>query len=324
MSAAAVAARLKLKRKAGAEDAGVAAPPSSSAADEEPDISGPRFCRGQSVMGNFKGFGDWDEALIVGLSPDGTYVLEYVDEGLIEEGVPEERIMETGADAEASAALASGGGVELEAALRERAVGMEEEGEEEEGGEEESSEESSDEEGSGVLASDEPFVKSRAWLGRKEGYVFKAGEQGVGYYRDVPLHEAEEAEERARLVLTAPQLANWSVEVLSMPPSVKKVDRYMSLFSLPGLSVTTMGTSKASSATLFSSLEDWFEAQLPLLATRVAPTEVEVTLRVFLAPQQSIRQGLQHVTFSVDWARVAGSCEAEPLSGAMLRQMGLE
>ena len=33
-----------------------------------------------------------DEALIVGKSADGTYVLEYVDEGLIEENVPASRI----------------------------------------------------------------------------------------------------------------------------------------------------------------------------------------------------------------------------------------
>ena len=35
---------------------------------------------------------DWDEALVVGKMADGTYVLEYVDEGLIEEGVPASRI----------------------------------------------------------------------------------------------------------------------------------------------------------------------------------------------------------------------------------------
>ena len=40
------------------------------------------------MEGNFKGLGDWDEALIVGKNADGTYVLEYVDEGLIEENVP--------------------------------------------------------------------------------------------------------------------------------------------------------------------------------------------------------------------------------------------
>jgi hypothetical protein len=42
--------------------------------------------------------GDWDEALIIGRNPDGTYVLEYVDEGLIEENVPASRIRLPGAD----------------------------------------------------------------------------------------------------------------------------------------------------------------------------------------------------------------------------------
>ena len=39
------------------------------------------------MLGNFKGLGDWDEALVVSVGADGTYVLEYVDEGLLEEGV---------------------------------------------------------------------------------------------------------------------------------------------------------------------------------------------------------------------------------------------
>ena len=47
---------------------------------------------------------DWDEALVVACLPDGTYVLEYVDEGLIEEGVPPSRMAKAdGADALASA-----------------------------------------------------------------------------------------------------------------------------------------------------------------------------------------------------------------------------
>ena len=51
------------------------------------------------MEGNFKGLGDWDEALVVGKNADGTYVLEYVDEGLIEEDVPASRIrLPSGAD----------------------------------------------------------------------------------------------------------------------------------------------------------------------------------------------------------------------------------
>eukprot|EP00965_Chrysotila_dentata_P118658 3922918-Pleurochrysis_carterae.AAC.1 len=44
-----------------------------------------RFTQGETVLGNFKGLGDWDEAVVVGVNADGTYVLDYVDEGLMEE-----------------------------------------------------------------------------------------------------------------------------------------------------------------------------------------------------------------------------------------------
>ena len=47
-------------------------------------------------MGNFKGLGDWDEALVVGVHADGTYTLEYTDEGLVEEHVPASLIMSAG------------------------------------------------------------------------------------------------------------------------------------------------------------------------------------------------------------------------------------
>eukprot|EP00965_Chrysotila_dentata_P223929 6193884-Pleurochrysis_carterae.AAC.1 len=43
------------------------------------------FKEGDTVLGNFKGLGDWDEAVVVGVNTDGTYVLDYVDEGLMEE-----------------------------------------------------------------------------------------------------------------------------------------------------------------------------------------------------------------------------------------------
>ena len=259
---------------------------------------------------------DWDEALIVGVSSNGTYVLEYVDEGLIEEGVPASRITKAGgADAEASAAMASGAGLSDATIPKAEAAAEEEEQEDDD---EEDSDDAED-----ILESQEEFAASRAWVGRKPGYCFKVGEQGVGYYKDVPLLEKEEAAERAKLVLTAPQLANWSVEVLSMPPSVKKVDQYMGLFDLANLRVQSMTPPAKGSSALFASLEAWFSAQLPMLAERVPSGGVEVTLRVFLAPQQSIRMGMQQVTFSVDWVRVAGSCDAEPLSSALLQRLGL-
>ena len=81
----------------------------------------PTFAAGDTVLGNFKGLGDWDEAMIVGVGADGSYTLEYVDEGLIEEGVPAERITAADGAGADSAALALGG-----------ALATEEDGEEEE------------------------------------------------------------------------------------------------------------------------------------------------------------------------------------------------
>ena len=34
----------------------------------------------------------------------------------------------------------------------------------------------------------EPFVEAEAWEGSRAGYVFKAGERGLGYYLDTPSH----------------------------------------------------------------------------------------------------------------------------------------
>ena len=45
--------------------------------------------------------------------------------------------------------------------------------------------------------------------------------------------------------------------------------------------------------------------------------------RVFLAPQQSVRAGIQHTTFSIDWVRVGGECADEPLSSALLTRLGM-
>ena len=307
-----------------------------------------QFREGETVLGNFKGLGDWDEALVVAALPDGTYVLEYTDEGLIEEGVPASRITKAGgADAEASAAMAASGG-----ALHDdsgggavggpqsaapppamppqrgaaQAVGSQAEGDSEGEEEEEEEEEEESDSDDDPLESEEDFAACKSWRGAKPGYCYKAGDKGVGYYKDVPLLEAHEAAEREKLVLTAPQLANWAVEVLGMPPSLEKADRYFSLFDLPHLRVTSlMGPSATKPpAPLFPSLGAWFDAQLPLLAARVPASTVEVTLRVFLAPQQSVRLGLQHVTFSVEWVRVSGKhAELEPLSGALLRRLGL-
>ena len=267
---------------------------------------------------------DWDEALVVGKMADGTYVLEYVDEGLIEEGVPASRIAKAGgADAEASAGISlAADEVEAEAEEEQRPSRAEVPAQPEESEEEEESE-SDDED---PLASEEDFAACASWRGPKPGFCFKKGELGVGYYRDVPLHEAAEAAERARIVLTAAQLANWSVELLAMPPSVGKVDKFVSLFDLPALRVQSLRPSKGgSSPFLFDSLEDWFDKQLPMLSERYPTGAVEVTLRVFLAPQQSVRQGIQHVTFAVDWVRVmiGGDAADEAISGALLKKLGM-
>lgn len=85
------------------------------------------------------------------------------------------------------------------------------------------------------------------------------------------------------------------------------------------------GKAGPSKAALFDSLQSWFDAQLPMLATQLPHGAVETTLRVFLAPQQSVRQGLQHVTFSVDWVRVqsGGDAATEPYSTALLHRLGM-
>ena len=100
-------------------------PADSAGADSAPApqaaAAAPTFAAGDTVLGNFKGLGDWDEAMIVGVGADGSYTLEYVDEGLIEEGVPAERITAADGAGADSAALALGG-----------ALATEEDGEEEE------------------------------------------------------------------------------------------------------------------------------------------------------------------------------------------------
>ena len=289
--------------------------------------AGDKYRVGEFVMGNFKDLGDWDEARVVSVAEDGTYVLEYIDEGLIEEGVPPSRICHAGghAEVEAEAAMANaegGSSADLATHTQPSAVQRTPNEGEVKGGFDHSSDQRPEE----VLASDAEFVACLAWVGCKPGWCFKTSAAGLGYHRDVPLHEVEEAAERARMVLTAAQLANWSVELLGARPSVDKVDRFMGLHHLEALRVTAVSAGKGERAPppLFDSLESWFEDHRSLLATRVPLSAIEVTLRVFLAPKQNLDLGLQQVTFAIDWMRVGAAAGAEPLSSALLRRMGLE
>ena len=92
----------------------------------------------------------------------------------------------------------------------------------------------------------------------------------------------------------------------------------MALYELPSLRVLPL----SGGAPLFSSLGEWFVATRAALAAPARAADLEVTMRVFLAPAQSVRHGLQHVTFSVDWVRVGAGATHEPLSSALLRRMG--
>ena len=125
--------------------------------------------------------------------------------------------------------------------------------------------------------------------------------------------------------ISAPTLANWLFELLQEPPSLKKADRFMSLFHLERLRVKALGGGGAPSGgtpPLFESLLHWFGAYRTLLAQTLSHSQLQVTQRVFLEPQQSVRLGMHHVTFSIDWVQVAG-CSVEPLSLALLRKMGM-
>ena len=315
------AARLKLKRK---PEAALAPVPEAKKPALEPEPAATAFREGETVEGNFKGFGDWDEALVAAVLPDGTYVLEYTDEGLIEEGVPADCIIASGgAGALESAEEVATLGAAAPALQQQREFQQEEESQQQQQqqqSEEEDSEDSEDE----YDPSSEPqdFLRASGWRGARPGYAFRAGASGVGYYKDVPLHIAAEQAERDAMVLTAPQLANWALEQLALPPSLAKADRYFSLFDLPNLRVRSLGKSGSAPPPLFGSLAEWFGRTLPVLSKRVAPAAVEVTHRVFLAPQQSVRQGIAHTTFSIDWLRVVG-CDDEPISSAVLRRLNL-
>ncbi|KAL1528896.1 hypothetical protein AB1Y20_010218 [Prymnesium parvum] len=275
----------------------------------EVEGEGATYTQGETVLGNFKGMGDWDEALVVGILPNGNYVLEYTDEGLIEEDVPASRVAKAGAaDALASAAM-SGGGAAVAAASPA--------GSDSPADEEEDDADSSDDQPE--ASSTAPFVAASGWRGARHGYCFKRGELGLGYYKDVPLLELAQRAERESMVFSAPQLANWLLELYAAPPSVKKLDRYMELFDAEGMRVRTLSTA---SAPLFDSLLTWFDASKQMLARPTPPGAVQVNLRVFLEPKQSVRHGIKHATFSVDWIRVE-ACDEEPISSSLLRKMGM-
>ena len=318
-TAAAIAARLKKRASPDAAPSGVASLVASrlskkakSAPADEPTSEAaapsavPSFAEGQQVLGNFKGLGDWDEAVIVGMAADGTYTLDYTDEGLIESGVPASRITPAGG----ADAVAAAGAVTEHSAVTEppAAPGSDESGESD----------SSDDDSTDESARD--FIASRRFVRARPGFIFKKGEQGVGYYRDVPLHVKAAEAERARARFNASELAERMIRELRAPPSVRKADAFMELFDLDALRVGTLTDS--ATQPLFDSLEQWFTAQLPFLAATVPATEVRAAPRVFLKPQQSLRQGLAHPTFAILWLNVA--CDSEPLSAGLLRRMGME
>ena len=196
-------------------------PPGAGTAASSSDAM---YAAGDTVLGNFKGLGDWDEALIVGVAANGTYTLEYVDEGLVEEGVPTSRIAPIdGADAQAVALEVSCG--RFDVARLAEAEEADEATHEEAAGEDEGDGDEPKDALAALLSSTEDLIRCRAWHGPKRGYCFKASDKGVGYHKDVPLHVAAEEAEKASMVLTAAQLANWTREVFLMPPSVHKVDR---------------------------------------------------------------------------------------------------
>jgi disulfide oxidoreductase YuzD len=78
------ASRIRLPGADGGDDGGASGAGGGDGSEEAPVT----FAVGEAVLGNFKGLGDWDEALVLGQNPDGTYMLEYIDEGLIEKSVP--------------------------------------------------------------------------------------------------------------------------------------------------------------------------------------------------------------------------------------------
>jgi len=170
---------------------GGAAPPAPAAG---------AFAEGEAVLGNFKGMGDWDEAVVVGVQPGGLYTLDYTDEGLIEENVPASCIMRQGgasatdvasalaADLLAAAPQGAASTVGLGASGATVAAAGEAESSEGGGSEEE------DQDGA-------RFIKSPAWCGARRGYVFKRGylpdgSPAVGYFIDEPIHIKYEQEVR--------------------------------------------------------------------------------------------------------------------------------
>tara|TARA_B110001452_G_scaffold7052_1_gene6342 strand:- start:398 stop:1879 length:1482 start_codon:yes stop_codon:yes gene_type:complete len=302
-----------------------------AAAEDEAAPPAEVFHLNESCMANFRGLGDWDEAVVVGVNPDGTYTVEYTDEGLVEQNVPADRMMRSGGGDAMSLAMQQGWQEDAQddndvtKVATTAALGAGEDDAEEEEEEEDDDDESDEEDGDPNAA----FFPRKRWEGPREGCVFKLGDTGLGYYRDVDAVRAYEEEQRALMHISAPTLANWLFELLQEPPSLKKADRFMRLFHLERLRVKALGgggggggVGGAGTPPLFESLLHWFGAYRTLLAQRLSHTQLQVTQRVVLEPQQSVRLGMHHVTFSIDWVQVAG-CSVEPLSLALLRKMGM-
>ena len=182
MSASAIAAKLKLKRQAPEQQA----PSSSKASRTEAPAAAPApvtFAEGEAVLGNFKGMGDWDEAVVVGVKPGGLYVLDYTDEGLIEEDVPASRIMRQGGAGAADVAEALAAAPAPPAAAgassndgRADAAGGSAAGRGGAGGGAGGAKPASSESESEEEEEESPeFLKSSVWRGHRPGYVFKRG-----------------------------------------------------------------------------------------------------------------------------------------------------
>ena len=100
---------------------------------------------------------------------------------------------------------------------------------------------------------------------------------------------------------------------------MRKADGFFEMFALDALRVAS-SAGKADAA-LFASLEEWFGGYRRLLAKPVAAEAYGAVHRVFLEPKQSLRLGLAHATFAIEWLRVAEA--DDPLSGSILAQMGM-
>ena len=124
---------------------------------------------------------------------------------------------------------------------------------------------------------------------------------------------------------TAAELSSHMLEHMCASPSVVKAERFMELFALDSLRITTLmhkPLNDRSQPPLFASLDGFWSGYRSVLARRVAASELRTTVRVLLEPHQGLRDAHQ-VTFCIDWMTVMGSCDAEPLSSALLERMGM-